>query len=303
MLDLCGPTLLLHCSQTQLPLQRRSRFGKDIGAPIVRQFDDETQLFSQFSQHLHSVLTEFGRNGAVISVVMPDAWCRLFVTTPPSNMANRADCDAAVAMRFQRLYGDSAADWVLRADWHVNQPFVTAALPLALHRDFLGVCKTFKHRIVSMVPASIAVFNQWRRTVIAGDWFAHISATDLTLIVLDGAQLRHIVQQRLDTAARLDAGWMMLFAQREALRLNMSLPKRIACAGNVPLVWLKSSVCNDVDTHIESAPDTEGAERVNHPPCFDVTEKPRQALAARKSEALAKAKKWFRPAASFGPIG
>lgn len=294
MLDLFGPTLLLHCSPQQLLLQRRSRLGRDIGLPIVRQFDDETQLFSQFLQQLHSALNEIDRNGAVISVVIPDAWCRLFVTEPPLNMASRADCDAAVAMRFQRLYGDSAADWILRADWHVTKPFITAALPQALHRDFLAVCSAFKLRVVGLVPASIAVFNQWRRAVITGDWFAHVSATNVTLIILEGVRLRHIVQQRLDAAAHLDADWMMHFAQREALRLNISIPKRIACAGNVSPVWLKAVVCNDLDT--------EAAAGFNRPHCFVVTENPPHTLVAKKFETLAQAKKWFKPVASSGHI-
>lgn len=304
MLDLFGPTLHLHCSPHRLTLQQCSRFGRDIGPPIVRQIDDKAPSFDQFAQQLRSALSEFGRTGAVVPVVLPDAWCRLFVTTPPSNMASRADCNAAVAMRFQRLYGDSAADWVLRADWHVTKPFMAVALPLALHRDFLVVCQAFKHRIVVMVPESIAAFNQRCRAVIAGDWFARISARDLTLVVLDGAQLRHIVQHQLDAAAQCDADWLTHFMQREALRLNLSIPKRIICVGDVPPAWLTAALCAETETETETATetetngDTEFLADVNRPTCFVVTAKPRRMSIPKNITAHAAAKKWFKPVAS-----
>ena len=271
MRNIFGSTLLLHCAPHQLTLQRRSRFGHDIGVPIIRSLNDETLKVSQVRQQLphhlphqlphqqahqlihqlHSALTEFDRKGAMVNVEFADGWCRLFVTTPPSNMTNRSDCDAAVAMRFHTLYGDSVTDWDLRSDWQVGKPFITAAIPRALYRDVLATCRAFRLHVVGLVPESIAKFNRWSSVVRAGDWFAQISEFRLTLYAFDGVQIRHIVQQALDTAACLDNDWLSHFVQREALRLDMSIPKRIVCAGEVSSAWrtVDLDINGDYDTN------------------------------------------------------
>ena len=237
MLDAFGPTVLMHCSQNQLTLQRRSRFGRSIGAPVVRCLPDQAQSIEKLLQQLRSGLSEFACKSGVIDMVMSDAWCRLFFTTPPSNTAHRSDCHAAVVLRFQSLYGESAADWVLRADWQVAAPFITVAMPRKLHDGLLNIASTFKLRVARIAPDCIAAWNRWSRAVAVGDWFAQMNGVQLTLMVLDGPRLHHIVQQPLDDAAQHDPDWLTRFVQREALRLNLSAPVRIACAGQVPSAW------------------------------------------------------------------
>lgn len=281
MLDLFGPTLVLHCESHQFIVQRRSHFGTSVGAPILVKVDGQAPAFAHPAHQLHQLfltqlgnaLTDFDCKDAVVNVVIPDAWCRLFVTTPPSNMASRLDCTAAVAMRFQTLYGESADAWLLQADWQVRKPFLAAAMPKALRDDLLAILRARKLRLSRLVPESIDAWNRCCGAVSRGDWFAQLSDTAMTLIVLDGEQLRHIVQQPRDAIARNDPNWLTHFVQREALRLNLPIPVRIACAGNVPAAWRKVGV--------DAQRDADADINAQHPLCFVIAEKPHQIHAPR----------------------
>ncbi len=266
MLDLFGPTLTLYCSPSELTLTQRRRFGRNHAAPIVRSLTGRTDSFDELLQQLKSALTESAGNGEVIDVVVADAFCRLFVTKPPSNVSRRADLDAAVALRFQNLYGESATDWLLRADWQVDAPFITAAIPQALYGGLCDIARAFKLRIVHLAPACITAWNRWRRAVIVGDWFGEVSNTQLTLIAFDGARIQHVDQQPLDNVATAAPDWLTGFVQREALQLNLSMPSRILCGGHVPSAWLEA-----------------GAERLS---CHLLSAKNRSALARNNTVAV-----------------
>lgn len=250
MLNWFGPTLMVTCSPTRLTVQRRTRFGHDCDAPVIydlassRALQDAprgrptqglTGLFDQFS----SALTKLELNGATIDIVLDDAWCRLFMTTPPSNPATLADLTAAVALRFQILYGDSASDWVLQNDQQATMPFVCAAMPQAMHRGFIDIAKTSGSRITRLVPAYVDGWRRVRRLVGPGNWFAQIGDAQLTLAVFDKTHIRHLVQMPLDPLVRiaLQPAWLIQLAQREALRLNLPPPERIVCAGSVSAAW------------------------------------------------------------------
>ena len=245
MLDVCGPTVSLHCTPDGLVLQRRTRFGRECGAPVVRVLSDQSLSSDQFQQQmctqLRSAFTELACTGARVDIIVADAWCRFFLTTPPVNVANRTDLDAAVAVRFQSLYGESAAEWLLRSDAQVAASFVTVALPQALQRGLLDVADTCELAVVRIAPACIVAWNRWRRAVKVGDWFAQLSDKQMTLMVLDGTQVRHIVQQPLDAMAWHDPDWLTRCVEREALRLNLPLPVKVACAGQVPPTWASAN--------------------------------------------------------------
>ena len=250
MLDWFGPTLMVTCSPTRLTAQRRSRFGHDCDAPMVCDLAASLPLLNM--QHclpnqgliglldqFSCALSELAHNGANIDIVVDDAWCRLFMTTPSSNAATRADLTAAVALRFQNLYGDSVADWVLQADQQATTPFVCAALPKAMQHGLVDIAKKSGGRITRLVPAYVDGWSRVRRVVGPSDWLALIGEAQMTLAVFNNAQVRHLVQIPLDPMVHIapHPAWLIQLAQREALRLNLPHPTRIVCAGCVPAAW------------------------------------------------------------------
>ena len=253
MLNWFGPTLLMTCSPTRFTVQRRTRFGRDCDAPVIYDLiASQAQLGAQrclSAQGINVLLDQFSialsklaPNGATIDIVVDDAWCRLFMTTPPSNPATRADLTAAVALRFQNLYGDSTADWVLQADQQVSKPFVCAALPQAMQQGFVDIADKSRSRITRLVPAYVDAWSLIRRSVGPSDWFAQIGEAQITLAIFNDVRLRYLMQLPLDPFATRQSTWLMQLMQREALRLNLPSPKRIICTGSVPAAWI---IAND----------------------------------------------------------
>ena len=211
---------------------RRDRFGRGIGVPQERSLPralGSIDMSAQqvLPQQLHVILAALPCRGAMTTVTVDDDWCRMFVVTPPANAAHRRDCDAALALRFQQLYGDAAESWILQADWRIDAPFLAAALPRALHAALLQAGAAFKLRYIAILPHAVAAWNRWHHEVRRGDWFGVAHADRLTLMALDGGALRAVLRMSLSQDAMMDPGWLSACVEREALRMNLTLPQRV----------------------------------------------------------------------------
>lgn len=237
MLDLFGPTLHIGCSSVGLALLRRDRFGRGIGVPQERGLLSAPGSVDLLASQLQEMLAALPCQGAITTVTVSDDWCRLFVVTPPANAAHRRDCEAALALRFQQLYGDAAHDWVLQADWRIDRPFLAAALPRTLHTALLQIGARFRLRTVALLPHGIAAWNRWHDQLQRGDWFGVAHADWLTLFGIEGGALRAVRRVALRQEDMLDPTWPAQCIEREALRLNLPLPQRVRLCGEVPQPW------------------------------------------------------------------
>ncbi len=173
------------------------------------------------------------------SVVLADELVRMWQVAPPPGSARLADLEAAAALRFHTLYGDSPALWKLAAGWDVGQPFLAAAMPRQLLALLEQAAAEQQVELVEIAPQFIAGWNQWRKAVRPGAWYGLVQQRVLTIGVVTGAAVSAVRTVALPDGASLE--WLGQHVAREALRLNLPAPARIAVSGQVPLAWNSSA--------------------------------------------------------------
>ncbi len=184
---------------------------------------------------LRDMCTQTPCAGLSTTVIVADNWVRYFIVTPPRNTARLQDCQAAAAMRFQALYGEPAADWQLDAHWDARQPFLACAMPQGLLVALRQAAADHALKLIQIVPHFVAAWNQWSNGVRADAWFGAVQGGTLTLGIID--------RQRLCAVQALVPGdaptWLAHHVKREALRLNVSMPRQMQLCGEVPRAWLE----------------------------------------------------------------
>lgn len=238
MLDFFTRSVQVDCSQSSVSIRYRDRFTRRTHQQSsVHRFDEHATI-SGMTEVLRAMLDEMRCRRALTTVTLCDAWCRLFVVTPPANALHRRDCDAALSMRFHDLFGDAQDTWIIQADWQLDAPFLCAAMPRALHAALLEIGAQYQLRYTGITPQSIAAWNRWHKQVQKGDWFGVVCEDRLTVISTNIHQLSATFYQRLSQQNRHDDEWLIAYVSREALRRNLPLPARIVLCGDVPIVWM-----------------------------------------------------------------
>ena len=184
---------------------------------------------------LAALLDGQGVRGWPVSFVVADDLARLWEVTPPPASARLADLQAAAALRFATLFGESPSAWQLDAAWDAVHGFVAAALPRGLLALLCDGADAQGLHVVGIVPQFVAGWNQWRGALKPGVWYGQVQGGVLTLGVTEQARLRAVRAVAVPEGA--DAAWLGQHLAREALRLECPLPSRIALAGQLPPAW------------------------------------------------------------------
>lgn len=168
---------------------------------------------------------------ARLAVTLADCWVRYFLLAPPEGVASLRDCRLLLGARFEALYGHSAADWVLQADWQAGRPMLACALPRALAQALAPL------RLARVQPDLLSVWNRHCGTL-PGTGALCASADGLAnLLYWDGAAIRVVRQQR---GADVDA-----LLALELARIDAEMPAARFWAGAcAPVGW----------TRLEAAP-------------------------------------------------
>lgn len=235
-----GQALRIGVSPRGLALVKTSRWG---GAPLEvlaeHHFADGAPGFEALGAGVRKLLEGAGGARWPLTVVLDDELARLWLVTPPEGSTRLADLEAAAALRFQTLFGESATDWKVAGGWDATGPFLAAAMPrhlLALLEQAAGEQGAV---LVEVVPQFIAGWNRWRGALGPGAWFAQVHGNVLALGALAGGSVQAVRSIALPDGASL--AWLGQHVAREALRLNMQAPDSIAVAGDAPPAWNKGS--------------------------------------------------------------
>lgn len=196
---------------------------------------------------LSQVLGEAGLGRCTATIVLADEWTRLFMVTPPTNTERMRDCHAAVALRFQLLYGETPRGWSVQADWDAGHPFLACALPQTLCEAILHSCAEHAVSVVSMVPQFIGAWNRWHRHLGAATWFGIVHAGSLMLAAIEGGRLAEIRRLTVPQQALHRHAWLSDQVSREALRLGLHMPSSLRLCGDVPDAWLADGNGSGID--------------------------------------------------------
>ncbi|TWI65121.1 hypothetical protein IP91_02527 [Pseudoduganella lurida] len=243
MRRLPGQAFRLGVSLDAVSLLRTSRWTGERVAPVAEQPLDGHGP-EALAAALRALLQGRDVAGWPVSIVLADEWCRLWQVTPPPQATRLADIEAACALRFHALYGESPAAWQITADWHAEAPFFAAALPRTLLSLLEQATADHGLHMVAVVPHFVTGWNRWCRALQAGAWFGQLHDGLLTVAAIEGGQLRAVralplplPQGAAANAIGQDAVshyWLTQMLQREALLLGLAPPALIQLAGPLP---------------------------------------------------------------------
>ena len=228
-----GQALRIGVAPASLALVKTSRwFGEP--AAVLAECAVAGDSTEALAQALRTLLTGVDGSNWPVSFVLADELVRMWQVAPPQSASRLDDLEAAAALRFQALYGESAQQWNISGDWNASAPFLACAMA----RPLLSVLEqgTAEHgmRIVEIVPQFVAAWNLARSSLKAGSWFGQVHERVLTVGI--GAHVR---------AAAIPEGaghdWLLAHLGREALRLDTPMPTTLHLCGSVPAIWNKSA--------------------------------------------------------------
>jgi hypothetical protein len=173
--------------------------------------------------------------GWLVTVVLSDELVRLWQVTPPPAASRPADLKAAAALRYQALFGESAAGWTICASWDARHPFLAAATPQVLLDSLIQGAREHRFHLVGIVPQFVAALNQWRKQRRPGFWFGQVQAGVLTVAAFEGARIAAVRSAPVPPGA--DREWLDSVVAREALRVGLARPERLQVCGPAPADW------------------------------------------------------------------
>ncbi|WP_291995072.1 hypothetical protein [Candidatus Accumulibacter sp. ACC003] len=165
-----------------------------------------------------------------LTVTLDDGLCRSFVVTPPRGARGLRELRASAAARFAALYGESAEQWLVVADWHALAPFVASALPRALWQALQQLAQTRGWRLASVSPAFVRVGNRLCASIPADGCLLVGFAQTLTLLATRADQVAGLRSLRL--AAAPDLAELETLLEQELLRLPAATER-----GRQSLLW------------------------------------------------------------------
>lgn len=210
-------------------------------------------------QGLRRLLAGLPVAGWPLTVVLADDLARLWQVTPPQAAGRMADLEAAAALRFQGLFGASAAGWRISADWHMGRPFLAAALPLPLLATLQQCAAEHRLSLVEIVPQFVAALNGWRKRRRPSAWFGLVQGAVLTLAAFEQGALASVRTAVIPPAA--ERGWLDAHLAREALLVGTARPQLVQLCGAVPRAWGNNAGCTLLEDE-DGTPDWSSAARL-----------------------------------------
>lgn len=241
-----GQSLCIGVAPGAVSLLRVPRWGG--AAPEVLAEHSFAAAPDALAAALRELLPAQQYGGWPVRFVLADELTRLWQVTPPPQAARLADLEAAAALRFHALFGESPAGWEVSADWNADQPFFAAAVPRALKAVLEQVAAERRLALVAIQPHFISVWNRWHKALKANAWFGVMHGSALTLATIEARQLRAV--RVLPVPHGADHYWLTQIVQREALLHDLQLPALVQLAGQLPAALARPAT---QDGHIATA--------------------------------------------------
>lgn len=229
-----GQILGIGIASDGVALVPTSRWRASAEVLVERSFDPHAGL-EAIASTLRDLLAEAAPHGWPVSIVLSDELARIWQVTPPPACSRFADLEAAAALRFQGLYGTSAAGWNITADWDTKQSFLAAAVPEALLSVLVQAARDQRCHLVEVAPHFVVSMNRWRKLRRPGSWFGALHAGVLTLAAYDDRKLAAVRTVSVPKGA--DRAWLDEQIAREALRIGLARPEHLQLCGLAPSAW------------------------------------------------------------------
>lgn len=234
MLERIGRSLSLAIAPARMVLVQHSG-GRKRSAVVLGQWRGEPT--GDLPRVLAELLGSAQVSGMAVRVVLADALVRSWTVQPPENASRLQDCEAAAAMRFTAVFGDSAADWHISAAYDARCAFLACALQRPLLAGLQQVLQAQRLQLLSLEPECVALWNHWQPDVPEAAWFGICTEGSLLLCMAVDGRMQGMRRLPLGGVQWQESYWLERVLQREAARLNLAAPKAIALCGKVPADW------------------------------------------------------------------
>ncbi len=244
-----GQALRIGISSAGIALVKTSRWGGERATVVAEHAFTQDAGAQQVADGLRALLADGSWSRWPACVVVADDLARIWQVPPPPGTARMADLEAAAALRFQQLYGEPAAGWLLAGSWDPSRAFTAAALPRTLHDAVTGAAAEHRLALVEIVPQFIAGWNRWCDLLAPQAWYGLVHDGVLTFGIPAGAGLGAVRAAQVPPGA--DVRWLEAHAAREALRLGVDAPARLQLSGQVSAAWRTGEVTVLAETAAE----------------------------------------------------
>ena len=170
------------------------------------------------SQAIDSLLDglSIARSSRVQWVVAPSL-LKHWLQQPPDHIQSLSELHAVSRQRAQQLFGSinpsstnsHASSWVVSADWHASQAFLSAAMPESWHAALMGKesmqdAIVTSNRVVSIVSPLQLILSKFQKQVPVHGWFAVVVANTLYLIFFKNKKCMHFRSLQLEIALKAE---------------------------------------------------------------------------------------------------
>ena len=182
-----------------------------------------------------------------LSIVVPDRWCKIFLTTPPSNAATVQDLRDAAAARLQLVYDVEPHQYYIQSDLSATAAFVCCAMERSVVDRLRELGRASRARVDSIRPQYFESLGGWKPAAAnANQWLVSCDDTSVTIGMFAQGHSVAIVQTRWGDIDWSQSGQIVGAATREALRADVELPTSITIAGP-PVTGLRRLREGDLD--------------------------------------------------------
>lgn len=185
---------------------------------------------ASFHDVIADILREHAMPRAGLRTIVRNECARHFIVEPPGNARRMNDLQSAARLRFDGLYGDTLADWVLDADWCATRPFLACAIPAQAITAVASAARASGLRDAGVTTEFASSWNaQHRRMPDRRAWVVHLGhRTDVFAACARGSVTAVSMISGIRPVAAAD---LVDEISRCALRWDLPVPETVYLLG------------------------------------------------------------------------
>ena len=186
---------------------------------------------------LDRMLADIRPFGEPAYVALADGHVRTWrVHTPPA-ASTWSDCEAAIAMRFKRVFDESPEAWQMSPVQSLDTPFMASGVRRRLVSELDAMSRRHRFSLASVKPEFALLWNHWYPKLGTHTWFGICRSGTLSLGIVDGKCLQALRSFDLMGSDQEAVGWLAKVLSLEADKMNLPPPQGLAVCGERHTAW------------------------------------------------------------------
>jgi hypothetical protein len=238
MLERLTHSLHILLGERRIVLVRRKRWLK-VGTQVLADvsLDPGQTGDASLLGLLDQMLADISPFGEPVYVALADGHMRTWRVHTPPGASTWSDCEAAIAMRFKRVFDEAPDAWLMSPVQSLDTPFMASGVRRRLVSELDVMLRRRRLSLASVKPEFALLWNHWYPALGAHTWFGICRRGSLSLGIVDGECLQALRSFELNGAEQEAAGWLAKVLALEADKMNLPQPKALAVCGERHPAW------------------------------------------------------------------